>query len=61
MIEGTHIHNDLEQLKTENALLESWALDAEKGGSLLLDQFGTSVDNYRRQSRQVDMNCIGGQ
>ncbi|KAI9769361.1 MAG: hypothetical protein M1840_004062 [Geoglossum simile] len=51
---------DLEQLKTENALLETRALDAEKKVSLLLDQFETSVDNYRRQSRQVDLNGIGG-
>ncbi|KAI9669539.1 MAG: Negative regulator of mitotic exit [Caeruleum heppii] len=45
-------HADLEQLKTENAQLESRALDAEQKVSLLLDQVESSVDTYRRQSRQ---------
>ena len=42
-------------------LAESRALDAEKKVSLLLDQFETSVDNYRRQSRHVDLNSLSGQ
>ncbi|KAK0390907.1 hypothetical protein NLU13_0410 [Sarocladium strictum] len=44
---------DLEQLQTENSLLEQRATDAEQKVSLLLDQVEHSVDNYRRQSRQV--------
>ncbi|KAI9843168.1 MAG: Negative regulator of mitotic exit [Thelocarpon superellum] len=44
---------DLEQLKNENAQLEARALDAEQKVSLLLDQVESSVDSYRRQSRQL--------
>ncbi|OAX83060.1 hypothetical protein ACJ72_02590 [Emergomyces africanus] len=44
---------DLEQLKNENALLESRALDAEQKVTMLLDQVESSVTNYRRQSQQV--------
>ncbi|KAJ9155598.1 Kelch domain-containing protein [Pleurostoma richardsiae] len=44
---------DLEQLQHENALLEQRAQDAEQKVSLLLDQVETSVDTYRRRSRQV--------
>ncbi|KAL8290881.1 hypothetical protein RB598_006224 [Gaeumannomyces tritici] len=44
---------DLEQLQHENALLQERAQDAEEKVSLLLDQVETSVDNYRRRSRQV--------
>ncbi|KAI9781359.1 MAG: Negative regulator of mitotic exit [Peltula sp. TS41687] len=47
---------DLEQLKHENSLLEVRAQDAEQRVAVLLDQVVTSVDNYRRQSRQI----IGG-
>lgn len=47
---------DLQQLQQENALLERRAQDAEQKVSLLLDQVETSVDNYRRQSRQVESN-----
>ena len=49
-------HADLQQLQQENALLERRAQDAEQKVSLLLDQVESSVDNYRRQSRQVDAN-----
>jgi hypothetical protein len=42
---------DLEQLKRENSLLESRALDAEHKVSMLLDQVEASVGNYRRQSQ----------
>lgn len=45
---------DLAQLQQENALLERRAQDAEQKVSLLLDQVESSVDNYRRQSRQVE-------
>lgn len=45
--------SDLTQLQQENALLERRAMDAEQKVSLLLDQVESSVDNYRRQSRQV--------
>lgn len=44
---------DLEQLQTENALLERRAQDAENKVSTLLDQVELSVDNYRRRSRQA--------
>jgi chromosome segregation ATPase len=44
---------DLEQLHEENAQLERRAQDAEQKVALLLDQVETSVDNYRRRSRQV--------
>ena len=47
---------DLQQLQQENALLERRAQDAEQKVSLLLDQVESSVDNYRRQSRQVEPN-----
>ena len=42
---------DLLQLKNENAMLESRAKDAEHKVTLLLDQVGQSVGNYRRQSQ----------
>ena len=44
---------ELEQLKNENSMLESRALDAENKVTLLLDQVGNSVTNYRRQSQQM--------
>jgi chromosome segregation ATPase len=51
--------SDLAQLQQENALLERRAQDAEQKVSLLLDQVEHSVDNYRRQSRQVESNGNG--
>ncbi|KAI2639372.1 hypothetical protein GGS21DRAFT_538111 [Xylaria nigripes] len=42
---------DIEQLQHENALIEKRAQEAEEKVSLLLDQVGTSVGNYRRRSR----------
>ncbi|KAM3068426.1 Negative regulator of mitotic exit [Clarireedia jacksonii] len=45
---------ELAQLQEENALLEKRAQDAEEKVSLLLDQFESSVDTYRRQSRQPE-------
>ncbi|RCI16759.1 hypothetical protein L249_2944 [Ophiocordyceps polyrhachis-furcata BCC 54312] len=44
---------DLEQLQSTNTILEQRAADAEQKVSLLLDQVENSVDNYRRQSRQM--------
>lgn len=44
---------DLEQMQQENALLEKRAQDAEHKVGLLLDQVESSVDNYRRRSRQA--------
>ncbi len=51
---------DLEQLKSENNLLEARALDAEQKVSLLLDQVESSVDNYRRQSQHAQPNGVPG-
>lgn len=42
---------ELEQLKRENSLLETRALDAEQKVTMLLDQVEASVVNYRRQSQ----------
>lgn len=49
----TFSRRDLEQLHQENAQLEKRAQDAEQKVSLLLDQVESSVDSYRRRSRQV--------
>ena len=46
--------SELDQLKNENTMLETRALDAEQKVTLLLDQVGTSVGNYRRQSQQLN-------
>lgn len=46
--------SELDALKNENNMLESRALDAEQKVTLLLDQVGTSVGNYRRQSQQLN-------
>ncbi|KAL4781489.1 hypothetical protein BJX76DRAFT_14741 [Aspergillus varians] len=43
--------SELEQLKQENTLLESRAVDAEQKVSMLLDQVEASVGHYRRQSQ----------
>ncbi|KAI9833335.1 MAG: hypothetical protein M1819_003730 [Sarea resinae] len=51
---------DIEQLKSENALLETRAVDAEQKVALLLDQVESSVDTYRRQSQQVMPNGLLG-
>ncbi|KAL9603564.1 MAG: hypothetical protein Q9219_001067 [cf. Caloplaca sp. 3 TL-2023] len=47
---------ELDQLKHENSMLETRALDAENKVTYLLDQVGNSVTNYRRQSQQMQMN-----
>ncbi|KHN98810.1 Kelch-type beta propeller [Metarhizium album ARSEF 1941] len=44
---------DLEQLQSENTLLQQRTNDAEQKVALLLDQVEHSVDNYRRRSRQI--------
>ncbi|TQV93112.1 cell polarity protein (Tea1) [Cordyceps javanica] len=54
---ATHV-KDLDQLRSENALLEQRATDAEQKVSLLLDQVEHSVDSYRRRSRQPNMTPI---
>ncbi|KAI6778210.1 Tip elongation aberrant protein-like protein [Emericellopsis cladophorae] len=57
---GSH-KTQFEQLRSENALLEQRAYDAEQKVSLLLDQVEHSVDNYRRQSKQApSMNSEQG-
>ena len=43
--------SDLAQLRSENAMLETRATDAEQKVTMLLDQVGQSVGNYRRQSQ----------
>lgn len=47
---------ELEQLQSENSMLETRAVDAEQKVTLLLDQVGTSVGNYRRQSQTMHNN-----
>lgn len=49
---------ELEQLKSENAVLQSRAIEAEKKVGLLLDQVNTSIGNYRRQSQQKNGNNL---
>ncbi|KAF2090070.1 hypothetical protein K490DRAFT_62943 [Saccharata proteae CBS 121410] len=44
---------DMETLKSEKAMLEERARDAEHRVQLFLDQFENSVDNYRRQSQMM--------
>lgn len=47
---------ELQQLQSENSMLETRAIDAEQKVTLLLDQVGTSVGNYRRQSQNIHNN-----
>lgn len=51
---------DLERLRHENSLLEERARDAEHRVQMFLDQFESSVDNYRRMSRIEGMPAVGG-
>ena len=53
--------SELSQLKMENSMLETRAIDAEQKVSLLLDQVGQSVGNYRRQSQMVNSGHSAGQ
>ena len=50
---------ELESLRRENSQLEARADEAEKKVQLFLDQFETSVDNYRRQSRAEQQQTRG--
>jgi myosin heavy subunit len=50
--------SELEQLKQENSLLETRAVDAEHKVSMLLDQVEASVGQYRRQSQHGALNGI---
>lgn len=43
--------SELSQLKSENSMLETRAMDAERKVTMLLDQVEKSVGNYRRQSQ----------
>jgi len=45
------VGKELEQLKLENSMLEQRAHEAEDRVTMLLDQVGQSVGNYRRQSQ----------
>ncbi|KAL2401588.1 Tip elongation aberrant protein 1 [Exophiala dermatitidis] len=45
------VGRELEQLKSENSMLEKRAQEAEARVTILLDQVGQSVGNYRRQSQ----------
>lgn len=49
----TQTRADLEHLRHENTLLEERARDAERKVQLFLDQFESSVDNYRRMSQMT--------
>lgn len=51
---------DLETLRQENVLIEERARAAETRVQMFLDQFETSVDNYRRQS-QTPGSAINGE
>ncbi|KAF1964679.1 hypothetical protein BU23DRAFT_53122 [Bimuria novae-zelandiae CBS 107.79] len=51
---------DLEALRLQNAELEERAREAETRVQMFLDQFETSVDNYRRQS-QPTAGGVNGQ
>jgi chromosome segregation ATPase len=50
---------ELEDLKSENSMLEKRAAEAEQRVTMLLDQVGTSVTNYRRQS-QIPAGAANG-
>lgn len=51
---------ELDQLKSENSMLEKRAQEAEHRVTMLLDQVGQSVGNYRRQSQMQPLpNGIG--
>lgn len=49
---------ELDQLKSENVVLQSRAIEAEKKVTLLLGQVNTSIGNYRRQSQQNNGNNL---
>lgn len=49
---------ELDQLKSENVVLQSRAIEAEKKVTLLLGQVNASIGNYRRQSQQRQGNTL---
>ena len=51
---------DFDKLRSEYQVVETRAMDAETKVSLLLDQVESSVDNYRRQSQNVNGGGNGG-
>lgn len=51
---------DIETLRQQNETLEERAREAEQRVQMFLDQFETSVDNYRRQS-QVPASAVNGE
>jgi Kelch motif len=52
--------SDLDALRHENALLEGRAREAEHKVQMFLDQFESSVDNYRRMSRVEHQRGVQG-
>jgi Galactose oxidase, central domain/Kelch motif len=50
-ISAQQTRSELAQMQSENQMLESRAMDAEQKVTMLLDQVGQSVGNYRRQSQ----------
>ena len=60
LAQHSHMHqqarSELDQLKSENSMLETRALDAEQKVTVLLDQVSASVGNYRRQSQNMHTN-----
>ena len=51
--------SELDQLRAENAMLEAKAQDAENRVTMLLDQVGQSVGNFRRQSQIATSQHVG--
>ncbi|KAJ9658804.1 Negative regulator of mitotic exit [Coniosporium apollinis] len=54
-----HARQELETFRHENALLEERTRDAERRCQLFLDQFESSVDNYRRMSQLQSISANG--
>lgn len=48
---ATQAHQDIEALRRQHAVVEERAREAESRVQMFLDQFETSVDNYRRRSQ----------
>lgn len=51
---------ELDAMQQENAVLDERARHAEQRVQMFLDQFETSVDNYRRQSQMTITSTHGG-
>ncbi|ORY09193.1 hypothetical protein BCR34DRAFT_375419 [Clohesyomyces aquaticus] len=58
-LSSEHSRTELEALRHQNELLEERAREAEARVQMFLDQFETSVDNYRRQS-QIPASALNG-